>query len=174
VPPKKPLQAVPGTRNRPTHNARSKATDAALNGHELLRMIASGMSVTEAATALGVTPKRALELYREATRRLATENEELCDTAFILSLETYRLIKRAFMPGVLRGEYPAAKIVLACEDAFRDMLGLNAEIKVQVSNQVVDQTVNSIVSLLEQRDDELPQLLESDVLTIDPGEETTG
>ena len=139
---------------------------ATTNGAKLLERVASGMTVTEAATTLGLTRQRGSKLYNAELRRVTETNNELRGLLIAQDLETLRLLTRAHMPAALRGDTQSAKVVLAALDRHAKLLGLDAAIKIEVSNDRVNEAVEGIVALLEaSRDDELPTLLEAETGT---------
>lgn len=139
---------------------------ATTNGAKLLERVASGMTVTEAATTLGLTRQQGSKLYNAELRRVTETNNELRGLLIAQDLETLRLLTRAHMPAALRGDTQSAKVVLAALDRHAKLLGLDAAIKIEVSNDRVNEAVEGIVALLEaSNSDELPTLLEAETGT---------
>lgn len=133
------------------------------NGAKLLERVASGMTVTEAATTLGLSRQQGSKLYNAELRRVMDTNNELRGLLIAQDLETLRLLTRAHMPHALRGDTQSAKVVLAALDRHAKLLGLDAAIKVEVSNDRINEAVDGIVALLEATNgDELPDLLEAE------------
>ena len=133
------------------------------NGAKLLERVASGMTVTEAAATLGLSRQQGSRLYNAELHRVTEANNELRGLLIAQDLETLRLLTRAHMPHALRGDTQSAKVVLAALDRHAKLLGLDAAIKIEVSNDRINEAVDGIVALLEAANgDELPTLLEAE------------
>jgi DNA-binding transcriptional LysR family regulator len=154
------------TKSDTGRNGVAQSTVTALettNGAKLLERVASGMTVTEAATTLGLSRQQGSKLFNNELRRVTDTNNELRQEILAQELETLRLLHRAFMAGALRGDYQSAKIVLGVLDRRAKYLGLDAAIKIEVSNDRINEAVDGIVALLEAANgDELPTLLEAE------------
>jgi hypothetical protein len=149
---------------RTARNGQGKATNQAqdvTNGARMLERVASGMSVTEAAQTLKISKKHGGELYRRELARAMAENSELRQELLAQDLETLRLLIRSFMPGALRGLAEDARIVLQALDRRARLLGLDAAVKVEISQARVNDTVDEIVTLLDDAtDSDLADVLE--------------
>lgn len=133
-----------------------------VNGAKMLERVASGMTVTEAAESLGLSRQQGSKIYHAELARVMEANNSLRGQLVAQDLETLRLIGRAFMGRALRGDAPSAKIVLGVLDRRAKLLGLDAAIKVQVSNDEVNKVVEEIVELLDTANSSLPLLLEAE------------
>jgi hypothetical protein len=172
VPPKKrTLSAVPSpARQRKQRQTAPRRTAAqlAILANKMLSLVASGCTIAEAATELGITRPQASKLYADEMARSIEENTAVRDTLVMSTLETLRLLKKAHMDAAVRlGDEKSARIVLGVVDREMDLLGLKAAIQVQISNQKIDTTVGDVVKLIENTDANLPKLLESDVFIVD-------
>lgn len=173
-PRKRPLKAVP-TGRIPRTAPRSPIVKKIVDGQLLVQLVASGFTVTEAGEKLNLDQPAAAKLHLAELQRMIADNTELRETLVTQELETMRLLKKTFMRIALTGDDQAAKVVIAVSDRVAKLLGLDAELKIQISNQRIDETITDIVTLLERSESDLPKLLESDVL-VPPqtGEEPTG
>ena len=154
------------TRSATGNNGIASSTVTTLetvNGAKLLERVASGMTVTEAAESLGLTRQTGSRVYNAELRRVMDTNNELRSQLIAQDLETLRLLARAHMPRALRGDTGSAKIVLGVLDRRAKLLGLDAAIKVEISNDRVNEAVDEIVALLDAANsDELPTILEAE------------
>lgn len=148
------------------HNGVSPSTVIALatvRGAKLLELVASGMTITEAAESLEIERAYAGKLYNNELRRVTDSNNELRGQLIAQDLETLRLLTRAHMGKALRGDTGSAKIILGVLDRRAKLLGLDAAIKVEISNERVDETVHEIVALLDTvHGDDLPLILDGE------------
>jgi hypothetical protein len=160
-----------GPRRRKTkattgRNGVSPSTVTALetvNGAKMLERVASGMTVTEAAESLKLTRATGSRIYNNELRRVMDSNNELRGQLIAQDLETLRLLARAHMAQALRGDTSSAKIVLGVLDRRAKLLGLDAAIKVEISNDRVNEAVEQIIELLEQGSGgDLPDILEAE------------
>lgn len=143
------------------NNGKSKTTVRAtrvMKAADLLERVASGSTIVDAAKAIGVSRKTGQELYHEALAEITRANTELRQHLIARDLETLRLLLNTHMPIALRGDTASAKIVLGILDRHAKLLGLDAAIKVEVSNARVDEVVGQIVELLEESAEEPPLL----------------
>lgn len=113
----------------------------------LLSMVASGCTITDAAAAIGVSRKTASGWYQQELAAAAQRNRELSEHLIAQDLETIRLLMRAHMPNALDGDQGAAKVILACLDRRSKLLGLDAAVKVEISNARVEDVVGRILEL---------------------------
>jgi hypothetical protein len=169
------LRAVPSsdTKKAPAKKTTKKKTtpratpvQMRARAAQLVTLVASGDTITEAATKLKMQRTAANELYNKELARMIDEagaRESLVTT----TLETLRLLKQAHMPLALKGDEKSSRIILGITSQESDLLGLKAAIQVQVSNQRIDNTVTDVVKLIESAEASLPRLLESDVFIID-------
>jgi hypothetical protein len=136
-------------------NGIPKATIQALeavNGAKMLSCVARGMTIREASEELGVGEDQGRKIYHRELSRVHESNKELAELLIPLNLETIRLLVQAHMPIALAGHVSSAKLVL---DAIRDrakLLGLEAAIKVEVSNQRIEEAVGGIITLIDSHD----------------------
>lgn len=146
------------------HNGIPASTVTALGtvrGARLLEKVASGLTITEAARELNLSRQQASRIFNAELRRVAEGNPGLRQQMLTQALETLRLLHRAFMPSALNGAPDAAKIVLAVLDRQAKYLGLDAAIKIEISNDRVTTAVDEIVELLD-ADVEPPMVLEAE------------
>lgn len=157
------------TSSRTARNGVSPSTVTALettNGAKILERVASGMTVTEAAESLSLNRQTGSRLYHAELRRVMDANNELRGQLIAQDLETLRLLVRAHMARALRGDAASAKIVIAALDRRSKLLGLDAAIKIEISNERVNEAVEEIVALLDAvHGDDLPMVLEAETET---------
>jgi hypothetical protein len=168
------------------NNGRGKATVPARDvtkAAEILKLVASGCTVTEAAKRVGVSRKHASHLYQRELQTVVDGNSDLRQLLIAQDLETLRLLAKAHM-GPALGELvvidpdgvitdddgteqlagrlalrtapdaQSAKIVLAVLDRRAKLLGLDATIKVEISQQRINDIVDAVVALVDGADDE--------------------
>lgn len=143
------------------NNGKSKSTvraSRAMKAADLLERVASGSTIVDAARAIGVSRKTGQELYHEALAETTRANTALRQHLIARDLETLRLLLEAHMPIARHGDAASAKIVLGVLDRHAKLLGLDAAIKVEVSNARVDDVVGQIVEMLEDSAEEPPLL----------------
>jgi hypothetical protein len=154
------------TRSTTARNGVASSTVTALetvNGAKMLERVASGMTVTEAAESLQLSRQQGSKIYNAELRRVMDSNNELRAHLIAQDLETLRLLVRAHMARALRGDTGSAKIVLGVLDRRAKLLGLDAAIKVEISNDRVNEAVEEIVRLLDgSNSDDLPTILEAE------------
>jgi hypothetical protein len=154
------------TRSTTGTNGVSSSTVSALatvNGAKMLERVASGMTIVEAAESLSLTRQTGSRIYRAELRRVMDANSGLRQEVLAQELETCRLLIRAHMGRALRGDYQSSRIVLGALDRRAKYLGLDAAIKVEISNERVTSAVDEIVQLLEATNgDDLPTILEAE------------
>ncbi len=146
------------------NNGTSPATRRArstVNGAKMLERVASGMNVTEAAKSLGISRKHGSDLYQRQLQVSMEQNADLRQHLIAQDLETLRLLARAHMGLALRGDPQSAKIILSILDRRAKLLGLDAAVKVEISQGRINDTVDEIVTLLDDAtDDELATVLQ--------------
>jgi hypothetical protein len=170
---KTPLRAVGPTEKapaKPRATALERKVKTALQSQQLVELIASGLTEREAADRLKMVPSRASKLLNDQLAAHLAQNNERRELLVTQDLETVRLLMKAHMPMALRGDEKSARIVLGCLDKRGKLLGLDAEIKIQISNQRIDETVSEVVKMLEAGPDDLPRLLETDIFVITDAE----
>jgi len=134
-----------------------------VNGAKMLERVASGMTVTEAAETLELSRQQGSKIYNNELRRVMDANNGLRSYLIAQDLETLRLLARAHMAKALRGDTGSAKVVLGVLDRRAKLLGLDAAIKVEISNERVAEVIEEIVTLLDLTNgDELPTILEAE------------
>lgn len=156
------------TRATTGHNGVSDSTVAALEtvtGAKMLKRVASGMTITEAAESLDLTRQTGSRIYHAELRRASEAISGLRQDLLVQELETCRLLLRTFMAKALRGDYHSAQIVLATLDRRAKYLALDAAVKIEVSNERINETVEGIVALLDAANGELPTILEAETGT---------
>jgi hypothetical protein len=153
--------------------------------------VVRGCSVTEASRQVGVSRKHGSELYLRELQSVSDSMNETRPLMLAQDLETLRLIAQAHMgpatgtavvldeDQIIRdrsGEerYDAlifrvapspasAKIVIAALDRRAKLLGLDAAVKVEISQARINDTVDEIVGLLDDASDtELAEVLDID------------
>lgn len=154
------------TKSTTGRNGVSSSTVTALetvNGAKMLERVASGMTVTEAAESLGLTRQSGSKIWIAELQRVTEANNGLRQELLAQELETCRLLLRAHMGRALRGDTGSAKIVLAVLDRRSKYMGFDAAIKVEISNDRVNEAVEEIVALLDAASsDDLPTILEAE------------
>ena len=177
------LKAVPVITDLPAKPPRKRAPSAAalraqtvIQSQQILELMAQGWRQDEVAAKLGITQSRVSKLYGDELARMIEGNNEIRENIVAQALETLRQLKKANMRLALTGDDKAGRMVLGVVDREMELLGMKAEIKVQISNQRVDDTVTKVVQLIESSDGEAPRILESDLLITDGSadEDATG
>jgi hypothetical protein len=152
-------------------------------GAEIVRLVAAGSSVTAATQAVGVSRRHGTNLYLRELQRVTEENADVRRFMLGQDLETLRQLLEAHMPAAVGkmiaidgdgyevdedGEgrvdlrevviqppsYQSAKIVLAVLDRRAKLLGLDAAIRVEVSNANVAEAVDDIERMIDEAGDE--------------------
>lgn len=151
-----------------------KAVEAeeAIAGSRILTLVAKGLTIKAAASAAGVSEKHGRTLYERELASVTEANNGLRQQLVSQDLESLRLLIEAHMPAALgswvQEQVPAdsedgghmriyarppddrsAKIVLAALDRRSKLLGLDAAIKVEVSNAKVSEVVDGVVELVD-------------------------
>lgn len=175
-PRKRALAAVKG--GKPAQTPRATIAQTEVKAQRIFELVASGMTITEAGQSLDppMTKQQASTLFNAALAAHAESDTSLRQAMLERELETLRLLKKSWMPRALQGDYQAARVILQVVDRVSDLAGLSTALKVQISNQRVDETVTDLIALVEQKEDQLPKLLESGVLVIEmpPSDEAAG
>lgn len=147
---------------------RATIAETRVKATQLFRMVARGYTVTDAGKELGMTEPQASKLYNEELSRTMEGDLALRQNQLANELETLRQLKLVFMEKALDGNEKAARVILGVVDRIANLCGLNAELKIQISNQRIDETVSQVLSLIEDRSSQVPALLEAGVLQLDP------
>ena len=166
MPPKKSnLRAV-----NPRQSTAPRASIAAtrVKATRLFRMVARGYTVTDAGKELGLSEPQASKLYNEELARTMEGDLALRQNQLANELETLRQLKLVFMEKALCGDEKAARVILGVVDRIANLCGLNAELKIQISNQRIDETVSQVLAMIENQGSQVPALLEAGVLQLDP------
>lgn len=177
MPPKsRNLRAVNG---KQATAPRSTIAQTIVKGDEIFRLVAEGNTVTEAGKLMTppMTEQQASRLWNAAVERHTQSDTAFRQAVIERELETLRLVKLYMMPHVRQGDPAAARVVIQATKQIADMMGLNAALRVTISNQRVDETVSELTDLIDGREDQIPQLLESGVLimgTFSDDDEDTG
>jgi hypothetical protein len=164
-----------------------KARDAT-KGAQILQHVAAGHTVAEAARLVKVSAKHASDLYRGELRSVMESNNGLRQDLIARDLETLRQLLRAHMgPAIgqvvvldedqiiqtpdgeeqvtdliyrVAPDPASAKIVLAVLDRHAKLMGLDAAVKVEISQARINDTVDTIVSMMDgDGGDELAEVL---------------
>jgi len=153
-------------------NGRSKASSvarSAVKGQQMLEAVASGMTVTAAAKHVGVSRKHGSELYHRELQVAMEANAELRQHLLAQDLETLRLLILAHMGPATGSEFivvedevqgegqtvlarcvpnpSSAKIVLSALDRRAKLLGLDAAVRIEISQSRIQEVVDAIVAL---------------------------
>lgn len=164
MPPKKrTLQAVRGGTTVP----RATVAQMALKSAALFEKVASGYTLNEAARELKIPQPQASKLFNEALASVIESDTSARAAMLERELETLRLLKKNWMDKALHGDYQAARVILQVVDRVADLAGLTQSLKVQISNQRVDATVSELMELLDNKESQIPRLLNSGVLVIE-------
>jgi hypothetical protein len=167
-PTKRTLAAVKGGK-APATTPRATIAQTEMKAQRIFELVASGMTVTEAGEAMEppMSKSQASTLFNRALQATIEADTSLRQAMLERELETLRLLKKHWMPRAISGDPQAANIILKVVDRVADLAGLSTTLKVQISNQRIDETVSRLVSLVDKREDQIPKLLESGVLVID-------
>ncbi len=137
-----------------------------IHAAQVVELVASGMTITKAAETLKITRNMASKLLHDTLAETLAERQADREQLLAQQLETYRLLKRAWMPAALspRNEkaVQAARIVLDVLDKENALLGLNAAIKLEISNARINETLADVVELMETSDDDVPMILQAE------------
>jgi chemotaxis regulatin CheY-phosphate phosphatase CheZ len=144
--------------------ASAKATRA-LKTDRMLELVASGHTVTEAAKELKISRKTGSQYYQDALAAAAERNQELRQHMLAQDLETLRQLLKRMMHLAISGDTAAARVVLGILDRRAKLLGLDAALKIEISNQRIDSVVRDIVDMVEGDDG----VLEPELLGIETG-----
>lgn len=175
------------------HNGEPQASAEAkhtIRGAAMLQAVASGMTITDAAKAVGVSRRAGSELYHAQLAYEMERNTGLRQHMIAQDLETLRLLLAAHMPlalgtaavidadnvihtddGDVAGTAAflrepssrSAKIVLSVLDRRSKLMGLDAAVRVEVSNARINDVLDTIVERLgEASDTELAEVLQID------------
>lgn len=128
---------------------------------KVVELAASGVPLAKVAEALDITRDMASRLYHAELTAIMAENNANRELLLGQELETLRLLKRAWMPKALAGDAVAARIVLGVVDRTSSLLGLDAAIKIEISNKRIDTTINEVLELLENSSD-MPIVLDAE------------
>lgn len=175
MPPKKrTLAAVNGKQATAPRASRAQTL---VKGNELFALVAQGYTVTEAGKELKLTQPQASKLWTEACARQLEDKDGIRQALVERELDTLRQVKKKMMRVMERDNDPAAaRAVIAAVKEIAAIAGLNAELKVRISNQRVDETVTELVDLIDDNESQIPRLLDDGVLVIGtfPVEEPEG
>lgn len=128
-----------------------KRVRTAENSAALIRLVASGLTVAEAAKQLGVSQASGYRLYTDELARIGRENTALKQDLLGRELETLRLAQRALMPKVLEGSPQHINSLIKLMDRRAAYLGLNAAQRVDVTVEKVDDAMRAITNILDGR-----------------------
>lgn len=177
MPPKK--RTLAAVNRRQASAPRATRAQAIAQGARLFALVAQGYTVTEAGAELGLSQSRASTLWTEACARQLEDKDGMRQALVERELDTLRQVKKKMMAVMERDNDPAAaRAVVAAVKEIAAIAGLNAELKVRISNQRVDDTVSELTDLINNNEDQIPRLLEDGVLVIgtfpieDPEDET--
>jgi hypothetical protein len=136
-----------------------------VNGAEVVKLVASGMTIDATAKALEINRNQASKLLHDTLVETMAERQADREQLLGQQLETYRMLKRAWMPIALQPTndkaYQAARIVLEVLDKENALLGLSAAIKLEISNARINDTLAQVVELIEDQD-EVPMILQAE------------
>lgn len=163
-PHKRNLAAVNGKKATPPRATRAQTL---AKSSALFELVGQGYTVTAAGKRLGLTEPQASKLWVEACARQLEDKDGMRQALVERELETLRQVKLKMMKVMDQDRDPAAaRAVIAAVKEIAAIAGLNAELKIRISNQRVDDTVSELVDLIDDNDSQIPQLLESGVLII--------
>lgn len=177
-------------RGRNGKSKASGQAEAVTKGARIVEIVASGRTVREAADEVGVSAHWAGQLYQRELTRVMEANNDIRRELIAQDLETLRLLVRAHMPAavgealtidsdgyvidddtthvdsrsvlVMPPSYQSAKIVLSALDRRAKLLGLDAAIRVEVSQANVNEAVDDITNMIDNEDEGLAAVLELD------------
>ena len=127
-----------------------RAVSDVSNGARVLELMASGYTLRQAADQIGLSKSQTHRIFQKELALASAQHQELRETVLHQELETLRLLLKTWMPIALEGEdAEAAGIVLRLSKQRADLLGLQAAVKLEVSNSRVDASTERILELLE-------------------------
>lgn len=118
-------------------------------GADLLKLVASGRTITESAKVLNVTRRVAQNALAKEHAYLLQSNEDLRVAVFAQELENLRLLRAAIMPRALAGEPRAVEVALQVGRDYRDMIGMTEAVKVDITVRKVDDAVEQIMGIVD-------------------------
>jgi hypothetical protein len=137
-----------------------------INGARVVELVASGLTIDAAAKLLKINRNQASKLLHDTLADTLAERQADREAVLAQQLEGYRLLKRAWMPVALNPAhekaYQGARIILDAMDKENLLLGLNAAMKIEISNKRVAETVADVVELLEDTSADMPMILEAE------------
>lgn len=167
MPPKKrTLSAVNG---KQATTPRATVAQTIAKSARLFELVGQGYTVTEAGRMMSppMTQPQASKLWIEACARQLEDKDGMRQALVEVELSTLRQVKRKMMAVMDRDNDPAAaRAVIAAVKEIAAIAGLNAELKVRISNQRVDETVSAVLDMVDTQEDQIPRLLEDGVLVI--------
>ena len=161
-------------------------------GVEILQRVSAGATVTAASKAVGVSQHHGSKLYIQAMQNALASQSDLRREMLAQDIETLRQLLAAHMPlavgqvavldedgyviddgddrrvdlrhvVVAPPSFQSAKVVLAVLDRRAKLLGLDAAIRVEISNTKVAETVDEVDRLIDEADTgELAEVLPID------------
>lgn len=167
---------MPGRRRSPERRGLSSVTDergtgtprgetteeaqAVVYGDRLLALAASGVPVERAADQLGLSPMSARRYFKAAVQRTANLDAETKREWIAVHMETIRLVIAAHMPLALgraatdqrpavKASQGSAQVVLAALKQRAELIGIDAAIQVDISNQAVEDAVADIMEIVD-------------------------
>lgn len=138
--------ALPDT---PQGGKSSREAGEALGANRVFQLVASGLTVPEAADRLGMSSSHADRLYHRALEAVRSFDATAKQERIATHLETLRLLHRAHMPRALGGSIGSAQVVLGCLDRESKLMGYDEAIRVEVSTAAVTDTVRTIVEMVD-------------------------
>lgn len=137
-----------------------------IHAAKVVELVSSGMTITKVAETLDITRNMASKLLHDTLTETLAERSADRQQLLAQQLETYRLLKRAWMSTALspREEkaVQAARIILEVLDKENALMGLNAAIKLEISNARINETLADVVQLMESSDEDLPMILDAE------------
>lgn len=116
-------------------------------GHQLVRLVASGMTLAAAARKLEIPWKTAQDNFARVMAEVADERTK--QDVLQTELATLGMLQQAQMTRALRGDHQAAKAVLDIMDRRAKYLGLHEATKVHVQVTEINSAVREISQIVE-------------------------
>jgi hypothetical protein len=135
--------------------ARESAAARAANellASQIMEMSASGGTLPKIARALKITEAKAKKLFQREMQRVLTSHADIREAVYAQELENTRLLRAAIMPGALKGIPRAVEVALAVGKEYRSQLGMTEALKVEVSAQKVEETMDKLVDIVDGAD----------------------
>lgn len=119
----------------------------ALRGHDIVRAVSLGSTISQAAKAFNIKYSTAHELYRRELARMADEKTK--QEVLQQELETLRLMQRGIIEKAISGDNDSIKSMIQIMKMRSGYLGLSEGIKVQIEVSAINEAIQGIVGVID-------------------------